>query len=560
MALGALGQFLTRTEWWVSTSNRVSTATAAYCPRRRVRRLAGLVLLLVGAICCAAPSWPELPGWQTVLGSPTARAQEPGPAPAGEKILVYPIFGKITQRSCRVLRDTVEEYITERGVTSVIFQFDTGGGQLDPASETAEYIYSLDQRNIITVAYVPNNKDCFSAGALLAMSCRKIAMGDNCHFGDIEPRWVSGFTNEEAPEKIQTVVRSRVASYADKRSYPRVLAEAMVSKDIQVFQVTIMDRNGDVEKRFYSAAELEALPESTLNSITDRKVVVRSGHLLTLNEEEAYEYGFSIGVFTTRAALLERLGLTGEVLDLTEKKPLDLGWLAFLNHPITKFLLIVCGVLGFVLELKVPGFGLPGILGLICFVIFFGAGYFGNTVGAVEIVLFGLALALLAAEVFVIPGFGVAGVLGLAFLCLSLILGLIDGSGKFETSQLQSATLVVFCGLAASIVAIGVVLHYLPKTGAFAQSGLISTTVLDQAATPEAKDEHGYAADSPLLAKTGVVVSACRPAGKVEIDGKFHDVVAEGEFLIDGTFIEVARVEGHRIVVRPVTESSPGTE
>ncbi|MFQ5655495.1 MAG: NfeD family protein, partial [Planctomycetota bacterium] len=83
-------------------------------------------------------------------------------------------------------------------------------------------------------------------------------------------------------------------------------------------------------------------------------------------------------------------------------------------------------------------------------------------------------------------------------------------------------------------------------------TGLISTTTLQQGATPQPIDELGYPAASPLLHRTGSVVNALRPAGKVEIDGDVLDVVAEGDFVEVGFTVEVIQVEGNRVVVRRV--------
>jgi len=59
-----------------------------------------------------------------------------------------------------------------------------------------------------------------------------------------------------------------------------------------------------------------------------------------------------------------------------------------------------------------------------------------------------------------------------------------------------------------------------------------------------------------LKGKTGEVVARCRPSGIVEIEGKRYDVVSEGNLLEPGTKVTVIKVEGTRVVVRPV----PSTE
>ncbi|MGE3166421.1 MAG: nodulation protein NfeD [Planctomycetota bacterium] len=499
-------------------------------------------------------AWSRVIPWLMIAGTTFAqeRAPESFVPPPPEKILIYPVLGEINANSMSRLRKVVERGIQDDGATVIVFEFDTPGGRLDAAEEAAEFIFELDKSNVLTVAYVPNNRQCISAGALLAVACRKIAMGENSLLGDIEP--IHGFTLETLPEKIQTVVRARVATYAARRGYPRVLAEAMVSKDIQVSRITRVTERGDSEVLYLSAEELEAQSAQFQNSIVQREIVVGRGKLLTMNDEQAYQYGFSVGTYTTRATLLEGLDLIGEVIEFDDTGRLDRDWgaLSFVNSRFVKFLLIVLGVLGFALELKMPGLGLPGIVGLACFVLFFVIGYFDHSVGWVEVVLFMLSLALLALEVFLLPGFGVAGVLGLALLVLSLVLSLTPGTGEFEFAELGTNLLVVCCSLVASMIMIVVVLSYLPKAHGRATSGLILTTSLTEAATTRPSDAFGYPTDSPWLGRSGIVVAACRPAGKVEIGSETLSVVAEGGFIAAGTAVEVVHVEGNRVVVRPL--------
>lgn len=517
----------------------------------RVRPVASLTVGLLSLFMALLP----VAGW-------SQERLEPEPANRSvDKILVYPVVGTINTRSMARLREAVEKSIENDGVTMVVFEIDTPGGEYDAAADTAWFIFELDKANVVTVAYVPNGRECISAGALLAVACRKIAMGENSLIGNIEP--INGLTGETLPEKTQTVVRARVAAFAERRGYPRILAEAMVTKEIQVSRVTRVTERGDSERLFLSEEELEAKPPQFLNSIVDREIVVGRGRLLTMNDEQAYDYGFSAGTYTTRTTLLEGLDLIGEVVEYTDRggRAIDWGWLSFLNSRFFKFLLIVLGILGFALELKIPGFGIAGFSGLFFFVAFFAIGYFDHSVGWIEVSLFLVALLLLALEVFVIPGFGVAGVIGLALLVLSLVLSLMPGTGRFDSAGLAENLLVVCCSLVASMVAIFIVLSYLPKTRGLFGSGLILTTSLRETATTTPTDALGYPTDSVWLGRSGLVVAACRPAGKIEIDGETVSVVAESGFIPVGTSVEVVQVAGNRVVVRatPVSGSATGS-
>jgi membrane-bound serine protease (ClpP class) len=58
--------------------------------------------------------------------------------------------------------------------------------------------------------------------------------------------------------------------------------------------------------------------------------------------------------------------------------------------------------------------------------------------------------------------------------------------------------------------------------------------------------------DQRWLGQRGTTTSPLRPAGVAEFDGERIDVVSRGEYVDAGEPIEVVRVEGNRIVVRPV--------
>ncbi|MEE8142622.1 MAG: NfeD family protein [Planctomycetota bacterium] len=494
--------------------------------------------------------------WILAPGVVAAQSEEAEPIPS-DAVILYPIRGEISPRLGKRLKTGVDQLV-KRGAKIIIFELDTPGGHLDVATDTAAYIFQLDQRGVETFAFVPNNKRAYSAGALLAFACGHLVMGDNSRIGDVAPVSITLTGDiQELPEKIQTTVRTDLARYADERGYPRALAEAMVSKKMRVFRVKERTAQGPIT-RYISGQELDSYsPARRSELVQEPELVVSEGQLLTLDEKQAYKFGFVDHIVPSPSHLIEAYGIVGEILNASDLlrgsgAPLIDGVLVrILNHKLTKFVLIVCGILGLVIELQVVGFGIPGTIGLVCFILFFVGGYLGGMVGWVEITLFGTALMLLTAEVFVIPGFGVAGVLGLASLFASLVLAMQPLGAPFSQAGLTQNIMTVVLSLGASIVGIAVLLHYLPKTHLFSRTGLVSTTVLQNSVTPPETDELGYPKSSSLLEKSGTAVTALRPAGKVEIDGQTLDVVTEGEFIDAGMLVEVSYVEGNRIVVRP---------
>lgn len=467
----------------------------------------------------------------------------------------YPITGDLSASDCDRIRQNVDKLIETESVRFIVFELDTNSGDLQAAIETARYIHELDRRGVVTHAYVPTNQRAYSAGAVLALACKHLVMGKNSEIGNIRPVSTKG---DDLGPRSRGELRDALLGHAREAGYPEALVEAMAVPELIVFEVVTQAPGGrSTRTRYLTNEQLNALDDETVNSIVRKKPLVDGNALLALTEQDALAYGFLTYIVDSRHGLIESYALPAEDVDLEEmqttgKIPQEAGgFLGFLNHPFVKFLLITFGILGFVVELKVPGLGVPGLIGVGCFITFFVAGYFIGTVGWMEATLFVLALACLAGEVLVIPGFGIAGVLGLAFLFASLVLGLQPADQEFSGENLRTSIFVVMSGLASSVIGIFILLQYLPKAGS-RFSGIVSTAVLDGSATPPERDASGAELPSSLLGRSGTVVTALRPAGKIEVEDAVLDVVTEGEFIDAGAAVEVTLVEGNRIVVRAV--------
>src|SRR5207302_681928 len=84
---------------------------------------------------------------------------------------------------------------------------------------------------------------------------------------------------------------------------------------------------------------------------------------------------------------------------------------SFLRHPVVAVFLVMLGITGMILELKIPGFGLPGVVAALCFVLYFWAhSQLAGHLTMLAVLLFLLGLVLIGVEIFLIPGFGVTGV------------------------------------------------------------------------------------------------------------------------------------------------------
>ena len=156
--------------------------------------------------------------------------------------------------------------------------------------------------------------------------------------------------------------------------------------------------------------------------------VIAKGKLLTLTTQEALKHGLADARADTLDAVLASLDLAGaEVRRATQTWAETL--VRFLTHPVVSSLLMTIGILGIIVEIRTPGFGVPGSLGVASLALFFWGHWLVRLAGWEELLLLGIGVILLAIEIFVTPGFGLIGVLGLAALIGGLGLSLVGRGG-----------------------------------------------------------------------------------------------------------------------------------
>ncbi|MCA9545172.1 MAG: hypothetical protein KC613_12300, partial [Myxococcales bacterium] len=323
-------------------------------------------------------------------------------------------------------------------------------------------------------------------------------------------------------EKMVSYMRAEMRATAEAKGRNGDLAEAMVDADVAV------------------------------------EGVIPKGKLLTVTTDLAEELGLANARHESRRELLAALGLAdAEVAAPTENWAEGLA--RFLTSPAVSGVLMLIGMLGLYMELSTPGVGLPGLVGVLALGAFFGGHMVVALAGWEEVALFLLALALLAAEVFVIPGFGIAGVAGLALLGVSLVMAMMDLplSVAWDGGVVASALTTVILALVSSVALFFVVLKYLPDTRL--ASGLMLKTTLGnpvelggEGYTSAPEDWTGY------LGQRGVASTPLRPSGKAVIGGTLVDVVSQMDWIDKGTPVRVIEVEGVRIVV--VRDDAKGVE
>lgn len=279
--------------------------------------------------------------------------------------------------------------------------------------------------------------------------------------------------------------------------------------------------------------------------------VIEKGKLLTLTTEEALQHKLVDFRADSLETVLASLGLAeAEVRRASETWAESL--VRVLTHPIVSSVLITIGILGLIVEIQTPGFGMPGAFGLTSLALFLWGHWLVRLAGWEEVLLIGIGLILLLVEVFVIPGFGIFGALGIAALLGGLGLSLV-GTGATWAVALYAVGQVIAAVLLAVVLAFAL-LRVVPRLP-FGRKLILDT---------ELRTAGGYASqpesDSQWLGARGTAASTLRPAGVAHFDHERVDVVTEGEYVEAGAPIEVVRVEGNRIVVRRLAADGERSE
>ena len=236
------------------------------------------------------------------------------------------------------------------------------------------------------------------------------------------------------------------------------------------------------------------------------------------------------------------------------------GLVLLLTHPIARGVLIAIFLISLFAEMSHPGAILPGVISLLALVALLAPPLIIGMASWWEVLAIILGIILLAVEIFVIPGFGIPGVLGLALLFLGLLGTFLPaGSGLFPTSGKGSDELVWGMGIIlAAFVTTGFAIYFLAKH--FGNLPIMNKLVLNsQTDVDVATFATTAEVDAPAtVGELGVTITPMHPAGRVEITGpegtpgRVIDAVSEFGFLEPGAKVKVVKVDGIRVAVERI--------
>ncbi len=393
-----------------------------------------------------------------------------------------------------------------------------GGTVIDADSIRTRILNS----KIPVIVFIDNN--AASAGALISIACDRIYMRTG---GSIGAATVVNQTGEKLPDKYQSYMRSTM----------RATAEAHGKDTLISGQDTTYKWKRD-----------PLIAEAMVDERVFIKGIIDTGKVLTFTPLEAMEHGYCEGVCEN---LDEVLKLNeAENARIVEYKPTALEkFIGFMVNPMVSGILIMAILGGIYFEMQSPGIGFPFLVAVAAAILYFSPLYLEGMAANWEILVFIIGLILIALEIFVVPGFGVTGVAGITLAFSGLVLSLIKNVNfTFEHVEMNDLLVALSTVFVGSIAGIGLAV-YLSQKMFTAQTGQFSHLSLHKVM----KLEDGYigvdAELNGLKGRSGVALTTLRPSGKISIEGKNYDALAEVGMIDKGTAIVVTKVEAAQLYV-----------
>ncbi|MCL4217275.1 MAG: hypothetical protein KJ052_09780 [Candidatus Hydrogenedentes bacterium] len=524
----------------------------------------------------------------------TGYAQTAGAPEQSPFVVVCELEGMVDEGMAVVVERAVRD---AADAEAIIFVVDTFGGRVDSAITISNAIMEAPCR---TIAFI-RGKGAISAGALISFSCDDIVMASGTNIGAAEPRYFGMGESQAVGEKETSFLRSKFAAVAEANGHNPAIAVAMVDKSIELRarpneggRLTVYSPNmagsaptsaksegSELDEVIDDAFEqmqgdsiipLEPMKDAVkevVRQLAEAKdpgedsgldqepaadgsyLVLPEDRLLTLTPKEAFAYGV---IETTTDSINQVMGL----YELQDHRRVDvvMTWeeraFRWLTDPTVSGILLMLGIGGLYLEIKTPGIGIPGAIGIVCLTLFFGSRMVLGLSSWIDIVLVIIGLGFIAVEMFVIPGFGIAGVVGILCVSAGLILSFTLNDWtiprySWEFDRLKDAGLTFSITSILLVIFIFAAWKLLPHTPVYNKLVLSTSQTVDQGYTVQDSD-----ASAAWIGKQGVAVSNLRPSGRGRIDGKSLQVVSQAEFIDKGAPIVIVQVDGNRYVVDAV--------
>ena len=473
-----------------------------------------------------------------------AQTDVDAPPPAA---YVVPIHGSLNAGHMALFQRAVG--LAEGTDALLILALDTPGGSIARMTAFAESIEREIDDGLRVVAWVEDQ--ALSAGTWIAITAESLYMRNRSTIGSATAIQIGPTGVKAVEEKMASAYRAWVRGWAEDHGRDPLLAQAMIDMDTEVRRVKI----DGVEKLISGDTWDDLVARGEAPELIG--IEVRGDQLLALTGREAIDYGFADALAETVEEVMAKEGFAGMTFESLDFSRAEV-WLAKLWE--MRLLLLFLGLFFGYVELKMPGFGIPGVLSLLCFVVMFAGQYLVGLADIPHIVLAALGVVLVAGELFLFPGMIFPGVIGALCLIAGLLLSQVGPgvslSNAWHRDLLFDATFQMAATAALALLAIWLVSRFLPDTPILGRmvlaGGTGASTGSGADAMPETRDDSRL--ERALPGALGTTTTALRPVGKVTLDGDpsglDHEARAESGVLEHGVRVEVVEVAAGRLLVR----------
>ncbi|HEY4543658.1 MAG TPA: NfeD family protein, partial [Tissierellaceae bacterium] len=150
------------------------------------------------------------------------------------------------------------------------------------------------------------------------------------------------------------------------------------------------------------------------------------------------------------------------------------------------------------------------------------------------LILFITGFILLIVEA-IVPGFGLPGISGLILVFTGIVMA-VESLG------------IAAISISIAIIVTTIITTLLLKLGF--RSKLLDNVILKSDVRGNANLDGKENLKEDLIGSTGITVSILRPAGFIEINSQRYDALSEEGFIQEGSKVIVSKIEGNKIFVR----------